>query len=170
MLKKRIKIIFILLVVVLGISIVINHYINQEASDLLKAEVVQVYDGDTIQVSILNNYETIRLIGINTPETKGKYNETDEYYGQEAASFLKDLLPKGTTVYLEADLENRDQYDRLLRYAWLDSEQEIFVNLIMLEKGYAETMFFEPNTKYYELFIEAESDAKANNLGLWQNK
>lgn len=170
MLKKRIKVIFIILVVFLGTAIVINHYIGGEPSDLLKAEVIQVYDGDTIQVSILNKRETVRLIGINTPETKGKYNKRDEYYGKEAKRFLKALLPTGTTVYLKADLENRDQYDRLLRYVWLDQEQEIFINLILLEKGYAETMFFEPNTKYYDLFKNAEAEAKDNNLGMWQKR
>jgi len=170
MLKKLIKIIFIIFVVVLGTAIVINHFIDGESSDLLKAEVVQVYDGDTIQVSILNERETVRLIGIDTPETKGKYNEKDEYYGKEAANFLKDLIPKGTTIYLKADQENRDQYDRLLRYAYLDQEQEIFVNLILLENGYAETMFFEPNTKYYELFKNTEAKAKDNNVGMWQNR
>jgi len=170
MMKKLIKNIFILLVIIVSLAITVNHYLDQEASDLLSAEVIQVYDGDTLQVSIGNLRETVRLIGINTPETKGKYNKKDEFYGKEASIFLQDLLPKGTTVYLKADLENRDQYDRLLRYVWLDEEQEIFVNLILLEKGYAETMFFEPNTKYYDLFKDAEEKAKANNLGMWQNK
>lgn len=170
MLKKLIKIVFIILVVVSGTAIVVNHYIGSDSSDLLKAEVIQVYDGDTIQVSILNQRETVRLIGIDTPETKGKYNEKSEYYGKEAANFLKDLIPKGTTVYLKADQENRDQYDRLLRYVYLDKNQEIFINLILLEKGYAETMFFEPNTKYYELFNKAEARAKDRKVGLWQNR
>lgn len=170
MLKKLIKNVFIIIVIILAISITINHFITLESTDLLSAEVIQVYDGDTIQVSIFNKYETVRLIGIDTPETKGKYNKKDEYYGKEAAQFLKDLIPKGTTIYLEADEENRDQYDRLLRYAYLDQEQEIFINLILLEKGYAKTMFFEPNTKYYDLFKTAEHEAKNNNLGLWQNQ
>jgi micrococcal nuclease len=86
------------------------------------------------------------------------------------SDFLKNLIPKGTTIYLEADVENRDQYDRLLRYVYLDQEQEIFINLILLEKGYAETMFFEPNTKFYDLFKNTEEQAKVNNLGMWQNK
>jgi micrococcal nuclease len=170
MLKKLIKIIFIILVFVSSTIIIINHYIGNDSSDLLKAEVIQVYDGDTIQVSILNKRETVRLIGINTPETKGKYNKKDEYYGKEAANFLKDLIPEGTTIYLEADEENRDQYDRLLRYAYLDQEQELFINLILLEKGYAETMFFQPNIKYYELFNKAETQAKNHKIGMWQNR
>ena len=170
MLKKLIKNIFILLVIIFSLAITVNHYVNQETSDLLAAEVIQVYDGDTIQVSILNSRETVRLIGIDTPETKGKYNESNEFYGEDSSNFLKNLLPRGTTVYLEADEENRDQYDRLLRYAYLDQEQEIFVNLILLENGYAETMFFEPNTKYYELFKNAEAKAKDNNVGMWQNR
>lgn len=170
MTKKLIKILFILLVIILSISIVINHYINQDASNLLKAKVIQVYDGDTIQVSINNNYETLRLIGIDTPETKGKYNEKDEYYGKESAEFLKDLLPKNSIIYLEADIENRDQYNRLLRYVWLDSEKKTLVNQILLEKGYAETMFFEPNTKYYKLFKDTEKNAKENNIGRWERE
>ncbi|HKL41984.1 MAG TPA: thermonuclease family protein [Clostridia bacterium] len=170
MLNKLIKNIFILIVVILVISITINHFVALESNDLLAVEVIQVYDGDTIQVAIGNSRETVRMIGIDTPETKGKYNEKDEFYGQEAANFLKNLIPKGTTIYLEADVENRDQYDRLLRYVYLDQGQEIFANLILLEKGYAETMFFEPNTKYYELFKTAETEAKDNNLGMWQNR
>ena len=170
MMKKLIKNIFILLVIIVSLAITVNHYLDQEASDLLSAKVIQVYDGDTIQVAIGNLRETVRLIGIDTPETEGKYNKNNEFYGEDSSNFLKNLLPRGTTVYLKADLENRDQYDRLLRYVWLDEEQEIFVNLILLEMGYAETMFFEPNTKYYDLFKDAEEKAKANNLGMWQNK
>jgi len=167
MLRKLIKIVFILLIVVASISIVVNHYIDQDLSALQEAKVTQVYDGDTIQVSLNNNYETIRLIGVDTPEIKGKYNKKNEYYGKKSAKFLKELLPKGRTVYLEADIENTDQYNRLLRYIWLDQEKEIFVNLILLEKGYAETLFFEPNTKFYESFKNAEKKAKENNVGRW---
>jgi micrococcal nuclease len=86
------------------------------------ATLVRVIDGDTIEVRLAHGTtDTVRMILVDTPETK-KPNTPVECFGQEASAFtswLLSLAPDGT-VYLEKDVSERDQYDRLLRYVWVD--------------------------------------------------
>ncbi len=118
------------------------------------AMVVRVIDGDTIE---LDNGNRVRLLGINTPEK-------NTYYFNEASDALRSLV-ENKTVRLEMDKENNDMYGRLLRYVFLD---KTFVNLELLENGYANTYVVEPNSKYKETFLEAEREANAKGLGLWK--
>ncbi len=77
------------------------------------AVVEYVIDGDTVDVIIDGNEERIRLIGIDTPETK-KRDSPIECFGPEATAFTELLLPVGTPVRIERDIVNRDDYGRLL--------------------------------------------------------
>ena len=86
--------------------------------------------------------------------------------GRESTTYLGSLLPKGTEVTLVRDIESRDQYDRLLAYVVRSSDQ-LFVNLDLLERGYAGVMIYEPNSFYRELFEDAENDAFQADIGLW---
>ena len=65
---------------------------------------------------------------------------------------------------MEVDTNNRDAYDRLLRYIYLG---DTFVNYEMVYGGHAESYCFDPDTTYFDDFNEAEEDAKANNRGMW---
>ncbi len=89
----------------------------QPAGDGL-ATVTDVIDGDTIDVEIGGRTERVRLIGIDTPETK-KPNSPIECYGPEASAFTASLLPVGTEVRIERDVVGRDDYGRLLGYVHL---------------------------------------------------
>ena len=129
------------------------------------AIVERVVDGDTIVVDIIGNRERVRLLGIDTPESVA-VNRPEQCFGKESAAYLTSLLPEGTEVTLVRDIESRDHYDRLLAYVVRSSDQ-LFVNLDLLERGYAGVMIYEPNSFYRELFEDAENDAFQADIGLW---
>jgi len=117
-------------------------------------KVIEVIDGDTI---VLSNNEHVRLIGINTPES-------ERYFYGEAKEVLK-LLVLNKNVRLEKDVDDRDTYGRLLRYVYIGN---LFVNLEMVKRGFANVFTFPPNVKYTDKFIEAERGARTNEIGLWE--
>jgi micrococcal nuclease len=129
------------------------------------AAVVYVVDGDTIDLAIDGREERVRLIGIDTPETK-KPNTPVQCYGPEATAFLRDLLPVGTPVRIERDIVNRDDYGRILGYVYRSTDG-IFVNYEIMRQGYAQTLSIAPNTAYADLFADAARAAEAANTGLW---
>lgn len=137
-------------------------------------EVVRVVDGDTIIVEIDGEDFRVRLIGVDTPESVGKYESHPEKYGKEASDFTKKTL-EGQHVFLEKDVSDTDQYDRILRYVWLDMpnandvevvESQMF-NAILLIQGYANSMIIDPDDKYSELFGTLEQEAREREKGLW---
>lgn len=118
--------------------------------------VSQVLDGDTIQLS---NGETIRLIGINAPEQ-------GESCSSGATSKLRQLI-LGKEITLEQDINDKDQYGRLLRYVYVGTT---FVNLEMLKLGFAHKYEYDSNTKYSIKFEQAENEAKQNEGCLWESE
>lgn len=129
------------------------------------ATVVRVVDGDTVVVDIDGHDETVRLIGIDTPETV-KPNSPVECFGPEASAFTKHLLPEGTLVRLERDVEARDDYGRLLAYLYLAGDGT-FVNLLLARQGYAALLTFPPNVAHVDEFVDAAEAARVDGLGLW---
>lgn len=138
---------------------------NGGQTDMSTAQVVRVVDGDTIVLKIGSRRETIRLIGVNTPETV-KPNWPVECFGPEASAFAKSLLPAGTLVRIKRDVEARDKYGRLLLYVWR-SIDDMFVNLELVRGGYARTMSIKPNASLASDFAQASLDAKNAHRGLW---
>ncbi len=134
---------------------------NGYAKDL--AFCTDIADGDTVFVKINNRDETVRLIGVNTPEIDGKY-VNEEYFGKEASQFTKKLV-KRKKVRLEYDIEKRDKYNRLLAYVYLPDGK--MLNRILVKKGYAKAYkFFKYKMK--KEFIRLEKAAKVECLGLWR--
>lgn len=129
------------------------------------AEVVRVVDGDTIVVKTGGIEEKVRLIGIDTPETV-KPGSPVECYGKAASAMTAELLPVGTQVLLERDVEARDRYDRLLAYVYRASDA-VFVNLELVEGGYALPATYPPNVAHTEDFLAASREARADRRGLW---
>jgi micrococcal nuclease len=121
-----------------------------------------VIDGDTI---VLDGNETVRLIGVDTPETKDPRKPV-QYFSQEAYEFTRSLV-EGKKVRLEYDLEKTDKYNRTLGYVYL--EDGTFLNAEIIKQGYgfAYTQF---PFKYLEQFREYEKEARENNRGLWASK
>ena len=129
------------------------------------AVVVRVIDGDTVDLRFGNRRERVRLIGIDTPETK-KPNTPIQCFGPEASDFTKHLLEVGTSVLVRRDVEARDDYGRLLGYIYRSSDG-LFVNLELVRLGYARPLTIAPNNAFASDFVQAARTAEATNLGLW---
>jgi len=129
------------------------------------AKVISVVDGDTLKVSLNGKTETLRLIGINTPETVDPRRSV-ECFGREASNRAKALLG-GQTVRLSGDptQDERDKYGRLLRYLWLSDGT--FFNLKMISDGYAYEYTYKTAYQYQTEFKKAQATAKAQGRGLW---
>jgi len=119
----------------------------------------RVVDGDTIELS---DGRKVRYIGIDTPETKDPRKEV-QCFGEEASAYNQDLV-EGKVVALEADVADKDRYDRLLRYVWLEDEM---INKKLVAEGYAYASSYPPNVKYQAQFKLAQQQAREQNLGLW---
>jgi len=129
------------------------------------ATVIYVTDGDTVGVEIDGVEERVRLIGIDTPETK-KPNTPVQCFGPEATAFTKSLLPDGTALYVERDVEARDVYGRLLAYIYRSADG-MFVNMEIIGQGYARPLTIPPNVAHADEFVVAARNAEATNVGLW---
>lgn len=129
------------------------------------ATVVKVVDGDTIKVRIGRHVESVRLIGVDTPESV-KPNSAVECFALEASAHTKDLVPPGTAVRLVRDVEARDHYDRLLAYVYRQADG-LFVNLALARDGYAAPLTIAPNVAYAADFANAAAQARQAQRGLW---
>jgi micrococcal nuclease len=127
--------------------------------------VTRVVDGDTLHVRLAGRDEPVRLIGIDTPESV-KPGSPVECFGKEAARRLRALLPEGTEVRLERDVEARDRYGRLLAYVFRRRD-DLFVNQALAADGFAEVATFPPNVAYVDRFVSAVADARGAGRGLW---
>lgn len=153
--------------------------IFQQSSSHATATVVKVVDGDTIKVNLLDKRENIRLIGVDTPESRNNQKAQKDAkrtkhdikvilsQGKKATLHLKSLVPEGSKVYLEFDVEPRDRYGRYLAYIFLPDGS--MLNELIVRNGYASPMTYPPNVKYAELFREAYQFARNNQTGLWAN-
>jgi micrococcal nuclease len=126
---------------------------------------VNVTDGDTIKIRVAGKVDIVRLIGIDAPET-GSGRTTVECFGREATNYLRTLLT-GKTVRLATDpsQDERDRYDRLLAYVWLDDGT--FVNEVLVADGYAHEYTYDAPYKYRDRFRAAEVEARSGERGLW---
>lgn len=125
--------------------------------------VTKVIDGDTVE---LENRQRVRLIGIDTPETKDPRRSV-QCFGKEASKETKKLL-EGKVVILQKDVSETDKYNRLLRYIFLPTAQGyLFVNDYLVREGFAKALTYPPDVKYNEQFREAERFAREGNRGLW---
>ena len=139
--------------------------------------VLRVVDGDTLTINHNGRKESIRLIGIDTPESKPnkkakkdatRSNEdlrTIVSLGKEAAQFVRTLVHPGDPVFIEFDRQTRDKYGRLLGYVYL--ADGTMLNEEIVRAGYASLMTYPPNVRYQDRFLRAYHDARENNRGLW---
>jgi len=127
--------------------------------------VQKVIDGDTLSVAMNGEIVTIRLIGIDTPETVHP-SKPVECFGKEATNKAKAILA-GTMVYLEQDPSQGtyDKYGRLLAYVFLSDGTNF--NQMMIEKGYGYEYTYNLSYIYQAKFQSAEQEAKTYQRGLW---
>ena len=127
--------------------------------------VVDVIDGDTIRVRIDGHTDDVRLLGIDTPETVHPTKPV-ECFGPEASARTHELLTPGTAVLLERDTEARDHYGRLLAYV-VRAHDGLFVNLALVDEGFAEVLTIAPNVAHTDALSAAAAEARREGRGLW---
>lgn len=131
-------------------------------------KVVKVIDGDTVQLDIGGKRETLRLIGLDTPESVDPRKPV-QCFALEASKKAKEIL-SGKKVSLEADgtQGDKDNYNRLLRYVFLEDGTNF--NKLMISEGYGHEYTYNKPYKYREEFKLAETEATLNKKGLWADK
>jgi micrococcal nuclease len=115
----------------------------------------RISDGDSFRC---RDGRRIRLIGIDSPEAG------QQPFGGRAQAALLTLMPLGSAVRLETDLDATDQYGRTLAYVWTGST---LVNETMLRDGWAVLYTVPPNVKYVTRLQSAQNEARARGTGLW---
>jgi micrococcal nuclease len=133
-------------------------------ADAGAGRVVRVVDGDTIKVATAAGTETVRYIGMDTPETV-KPGVPVQCFGKRASHENKRLMA-GQRVRLVAGADPRDRYGRLLAYVYRKRDG-LFVNERLLTGGFARALTIAPNDRYAPRFAVAEARARANRAGLW---
>jgi micrococcal nuclease len=121
-------------------------------------EVAHVGDGDSIE---LESGERVRLVQIDAPELGA-----GECHGRQAAQELRELLPRGARIRLEADprLDDADRFDRLLRYVHRDG---LNLNLELVRRGAASVWFVDDRGRYADELLAAAQEARRAGRGLW---
>lgn len=129
--------------------------------------VTKVVDGDTIQIKINGQSTSVRLIGIDTPETVDPRRAVG-CFGKKASDETKRLL-EGKEVTLTKDVSETDKYQRLLRYVFLpiSDGENLFINDYLVRQGFAKSLTYPPDIKYDKRFLAAEKEARENLRGLW---
>ncbi|WP_217914477.1 thermonuclease family protein [Miltoncostaea marina] len=138
---------------------------------VLRATVERVIDGDTVRVRVRGFQDTVRLIGIDTPETKHPQRGL-ECFGPEASRRLARLLPRGASVRLESDPAQgvRDRYGRFLGFVYRGGAGgPRSVNHAMVTTGHARDYVHDRSSPhpYAAAFAAAERRARAAGRGLW---
>lgn len=143
-----------------------------------QAVVIRVVDGDTLKVAYQGRPVSVRLIGIDTPESREnvkarrdagrsrKRLEVVLLLGRRAHHFVRGLIKPGERIRLEFDAERRDRYGRLLAYVYLPDGR--MLNEVIVRSGFAQPMTYPPNVRYRNLFSEAYREARAEGRGLWK--
>ena len=142
-----------------------------DTTSLTAYKVLAVVDGDTIKVRINGEKVTVRIIGVDTPETKDPRKPVQRF-GKEASAFTADLL-EGEKVYLEPDQGKdlkEDCFGRTLAHVWRASDK-LLVALKIIREGYGFYYSKYPfRQDYMDAFRQAERDAREQKRGLWKDE
>jgi micrococcal nuclease len=149
--------------------------LDREPPGFEQAVVERVVDGDTIVVRITGRVDgpgagnaeigashSVRLTGIDTPESVDPRRAV-ECFGHEASAATAALL-EGREITMVVDVEESDQYDRLLRYIYIGSEM---ANARLVVNGYAHVYTYPPNVRHADLLVQLGRDAREGDRGLW---
>jgi micrococcal nuclease len=150
--NKAFRVLSFLIPLILLISV------SSNAQEVVRVK--RVVDGDTL---LLTNRERVRLIGVDTPETKHPQKPVQRF-GKEAYWFTKRMV-EGEEVCLEFDWQKRDKYGRLLAYVFLTDGTFLNAEIIKQGYGFAYTRF---PFKYLAEFRQYEREARENRKGLWK--
>lgn len=157
MTRSRVVVVAILAAASLG-----GWWLGRAAHDVTPALVVDTVDGDTIHVRVDGRIETVRLLGVDTPETHHPTKPV-ECFGPEAEAYTRARLA-GRPVTLEDDVERHDVYGRRLAYVSVDGHR---FNDELLTRGYARLLVIPPNGAHARTMLAEELDARRAHRGLW---
>ncbi len=139
--------------------------------------VTRVVDGDTLKIRYWGKEESIRLIGIDTPESRvnkktkkdakrsGQDIKTIIEMGKRATEYVESLVKQGDLITIEFDTQEKDRYGRLLGYVYLPNGK--MLNEEIVKAGYANVMTVPPNVKYKDRFLRVYKQARERKRGLW---
>jgi micrococcal nuclease len=142
-----------------------------------EATVITVVDGDTLRLRIGQDRQLLRLIGIDTPESRinkraekqaeRSFTDTDTIIqlGERAKSAVSGMVPVGTRVSVEFDVERRDHYGRLLGYVYLPDGS--MLNEKILSMGYGKLLTVSPNIRHSDRLRAAFAEGRTGRRGLW---
>jgi micrococcal nuclease len=140
-----------------------QHHSGPDPSQVLTGVAVRAVDGDTLEVRLDDgDVETVRLIGVDTPETV-KPDTPVQCFGPQASAF-EHRHTEGKRVRLVVGVEPRDFYGRLLAYVFVDDR---FLEVELLRRGLARTLTFHPNDRFAPRFEKLERIAAKRGKGLW---
>ncbi|HRA48177.1 MAG TPA: thermonuclease family protein [Thermomicrobiales bacterium] len=137
--------------------------------DAVQVTLIRVVDGDTIHVRMPDGAdEPLRLIGIDSPETVDPEREIG-CFGPEASAHLEKLIKPGRSLWIETDQSNRDRFDRLLRYVWVQKSSGgvYLLNEVLVRDGYAQAKRYPPDIKRSEQLEAAQELAQRKGRGMW---
>lgn len=145
------------------LSPVIQRAIPAAATE--QAHVTEVIDGDTVKVRLGDQLATVRLIGINTPETVDPRKPV-QCFGEEASQALKQQL-ENTDIFMasDPDQQNLDRYGRLLRYIY--KPDGVFMNEWLIRQGFAYEYTYDRPYQFQQQFKQAQAEARQASVGLW---
>jgi micrococcal nuclease len=128
-------------------------------------QVIKVVDGDTITVQRDGQKHTIRLIGIDTPESVHP-TQAVECFGKEASAFLKTQLDQRfVSLVKDPSQQDLDKYQRWLRFVYRDDG--LFLNELLVREGFAQEYTYQTPHQFQALFRQREQEAKSQQKGLW---
>ena len=135
---------------------------TSETSPRSNALVTRVVDGDTVEARVDGRPLTVRLIGIDTPESVAP-DQPVQCFALRASAYTTERL-EGARVRLQFDLERIDPFGRTLAYAWLGDE---LFNETLVREGYAFVTTYPPNVRYVDRFRAAQREARSAGRGVW---
>lgn len=168
----------VFIVALLALITVVRPLTAKIAQGSAVVHAVRVVDGDTITVLIDGKIQSVRLIGIDTPESKKNAKalkdseRTEEDLsqiirdGKRAAAFTRSLVTPGDALFLEYDARSFDKYGRRLCYVFLPDKT--MLNERIIAAGFASVMTIPPNVKYQDRFLRAYRAAREEGCGLWE--
>lgn len=147
-----------------------GEYSYPDLSGKDSAVITKITDGDTYHVELNGEDVKVRLIGVDTPESVApeSYRKENTAEGSKVSELVKEKISIGDTVYLEYDTSEADRYGRRLAYVYF--ADGTMVQDWLLSNGYATVYTLEPDTKYAEHFEELESQAKEQEVGIWNEE
>lgn len=146
-----------------------NPYQDKNTFNPWEYTITSVIDWDTFRIKYKGKTQSVRLLGIDTPESSIVRYGKAECYGKEAKKYLKTLINKKTVKLVpDSVAPSRDKFGRRLAYVYLD---DMLVNQYMLTKWYAREYTY--NGQYYDnqsTFKNLAQQAQSQNLGMWSDQ